>query len=466
MRKAHSSINKKLSNKRIKHVSSISQLHLLIVALVFVAIGGYVLYRSFAAPNPNLPGDLNNDNSVGITDLSILLSNYGGSSATADINGDGSVNITDLSILLSNYGRTVTSGDTTAPSVSLTAPASGATVSGSSVGFAATASDNVGVSKVEFYVDSSLVNSDTSSPYSYSWNSTSVANGTHTVLAKAYDAAGNNASKSVSVTVNNVVNPPPPPPPPIGGARPATVINANWVAGESTYFSSFSQDAAEVVSTHGYTTAVERFPGVRSWMVTSPPNGKARIYGRINGFSESGTDGHDRWYGFSFQLHGWKFTENTGGPGGFCAFTGTRYNDGQPNGPRGLTGCEGSSSGSTHIGSRTIIDPNTAVAGSALDYGAWLVNDRWIDQVFHIKWSGTNNGVVQVWTKYADQPWPSQPQTNWTGITDYWVSTGGPHFAWLGIYQGNSFSTTHNVYWGPYRIGASFAAVDPNNPAP
>lgn len=49
-----------------------------------------------------------------------------------------------------------------------------------------------------------LKGSDTTSPYSYSWATTSAANGTHTVKATAYDTAGQTASSQVSVTVNNV----------------------------------------------------------------------------------------------------------------------------------------------------------------------------------------------------------------------------------------------------------------------
>jgi poly(hydroxyalkanoate) depolymerase family esterase len=64
-------------------------------------------------------------------------------------------------------------GDTTAPAVSLTAPVNGATVSGT-ITLSANASDNVGVSRVEFSVDGSVVGTDTASPYSVSWNSASV----------------------------------------------------------------------------------------------------------------------------------------------------------------------------------------------------------------------------------------------------------------------------------------------------
>src|SRR5205085_911470 len=94
-------------------------------------------------------------------------------------------------------------GDTTAPTVSITAPAGGATVSGT-VSVTASASDNVGVSKVEFYLDGALRTTATTSPYSWSWDTTQFANSSHTLVAKAYDAAGNvGTSSNVTVTVNN-----------------------------------------------------------------------------------------------------------------------------------------------------------------------------------------------------------------------------------------------------------------------
>ncbi len=90
--------------------------------------------------------------------------------------------------------------DTTAPTVSLTAPANGATVSGS-VALAATASDNVGVTKVEFRADGVLVGTDTSAPYTGTWNASAASPGSHTIQARAYDAANNTTNASVSVTV-------------------------------------------------------------------------------------------------------------------------------------------------------------------------------------------------------------------------------------------------------------------------
>jgi hypothetical protein len=96
--------------------------------------------------------------------------------------------------------------DTTAPATAITAPANGATVSGTTT-VSASASDNVGVTQVEFYVDSVLKSTDTTSPYSYAWDTTTYAAGSHSVYTKAYDAANNvGTSATITVTVNNSVS--------------------------------------------------------------------------------------------------------------------------------------------------------------------------------------------------------------------------------------------------------------------
>ncbi len=100
-----------------------------------------------------------------------------------------------------------TPGDTTAPTTSVTAPANGSTVSGN-VTISATASDNVGVTKMEVYVDGALKSSNTgASSIAYTWASTGVANGSHTITSKAYDAASNvGTSSTVTVTVSNTTS--------------------------------------------------------------------------------------------------------------------------------------------------------------------------------------------------------------------------------------------------------------------
>ena len=96
--------------------------------------------------------------------------------------------------------------DTTAPTVSLTAPADASTVSGASVTVSANASDNVAVAGVQFkHTTNTLIGAeDTSSPYSVTWDSTSVSDGSYTLIAVARDTSNNYAtSTSRTVTVDN-----------------------------------------------------------------------------------------------------------------------------------------------------------------------------------------------------------------------------------------------------------------------
>lgn len=93
--------------------------------------------------------------------------------------------------------------DTQAPVVSITSPTSGAYLKGT-INVNATATDNVGVVKVELWVDGALRGSDTVSPYSLSLDTTTLTNATHSLVAKAYDAVPNvGSSTSVSVNVDN-----------------------------------------------------------------------------------------------------------------------------------------------------------------------------------------------------------------------------------------------------------------------
>jgi hypothetical protein len=134
------------------------------------------------------------------------------------------------------HNDSAAAGDTTAPSASITAPANGATVS-ATVSVNANASDNVGVTKVEFYLDGALQSTDTTSPYSWSWNTTTATNASHALVAKAYDAANNiGTSSTVSVTVSNGV------PINIGGY---TLTQANATL-------TYTIPAGTTIASHGY----------------------------------------------------------------------------------------------------------------------------------------------------------------------------------------------------------------------
>jgi hypothetical protein len=123
------------------------------------------------------------------------------------------------------------SGDTTRPTTSLTAPAAGATLTGT-VTVSANASDNVGVTKVEFYRGTTLIGTDTTAPYSTSWNTTGVANGSYSLTSKAYDAAGNvGTSAARSVTVSNSA-------PPACSTTQQLLLNPGFESGNTSWTTS------------------------------------------------------------------------------------------------------------------------------------------------------------------------------------------------------------------------------------
>ena len=135
------------------------------------------------------------------------------------------------------YGSAV---DTTPPAVSITSPASGVTVLGSAVTISANASDNVGVAGVQFKLDgANLGAEDTSAPYSVAWNTTTVANGSHTLSAVARDAADNRTTATtVSVQVNNVNTAP----------TISSIANRTINAGTSTGSIAFTVSDAETTA--------------------------------------------------------------------------------------------------------------------------------------------------------------------------------------------------------------------------
>jgi Concanavalin A-like lectin/glucanases superfamily/Bacterial Ig domain len=162
--------------------------------------------------------------------------------------------------------------DATAPSVSLTTPAAGATVRGS-VTVGASAADNVAVTGVQFRLDAAnLATEDTTAPYSTNWDTTTATPGPHTLTAIARDAAGNQTTATtVTVTVDNSA---PAGPTPIaaysfedatgttltgttGNGHTGTIREATW-------------------TTTGHTGHALRFDGINDW-VTIPDTPELRL---------------------------------------------------------------------------------------------------------------------------------------------------------------------------------------------
>lgn len=109
----------------------------------------------------------------------------------------------------------VSSPDVTVPTVSITSPANNAANLKGTVNVTANAADNVGgsgVKQVDFYVNSVLQRSVTAAPYTFAWDSTKVADGSHTISVRVQDKAGNISQQtSITVTTDNVTTPPPTP---------------------------------------------------------------------------------------------------------------------------------------------------------------------------------------------------------------------------------------------------------------
>lgn len=134
-----------------------------------------------------------------------LAARNGAIAAAGELYGTGGAEVAAVwnAFAAINVGSPWKSADTTAPTVSAKVTGTSGTLT-----FTATAKDNVGVSRVDYYVDGALKGSATTTPYSYAFSSTAVANGSHALVAKAYDAAGNvGTSATVTFTINNVALP-------------------------------------------------------------------------------------------------------------------------------------------------------------------------------------------------------------------------------------------------------------------
>lgn len=124
-----------------------------------------------------------------------------------------------------SFSTLAASTDTTPPSVVFMNPAAGAPVSGT-INASVNASDDTGVASVQFMMDGAELGPPvTAPPFTFSWNTTSAADGPHALGAIARDAAGNAATAVVNVAIDNA--PPVLSAPAIGAASP-TRVDVLW----------------------------------------------------------------------------------------------------------------------------------------------------------------------------------------------------------------------------------------------
>ncbi len=106
------------------------------------------------------------------------------------------------------------------PQVSITSPSSETNVSGI-VSVKASASDDIGIKKVEFYMDDELKKTDKISPFEWVWDTTSSPSGSHAIKAVAYDTANQTAEDSINVTVDQ--------PPQVSITSPSSETNVSGI---------------------------------------------------------------------------------------------------------------------------------------------------------------------------------------------------------------------------------------------
>jgi hypothetical protein len=155
----------------------------------------------------------------------------------------------------------------TPPTVSVTAPAEGATVSGTNVSVQATASDDKGVTQVQFFDGTTSLGTDTNGTngWSVTWNTTTTTNGPHTVRATATDTIGQTATDTNNVTVSNAAVDSPPSVSVTAPAEGATVSGAS-VSVQAT--ASDDKGVTQVQFFDGTTSLGTDTNGTDGWSVT------------------------------------------------------------------------------------------------------------------------------------------------------------------------------------------------------
>jgi hypothetical protein len=372
-----------------------------------------------------------------------------------------------------------TSGDKTPPSVSFTAPLNGGTVSGSlneaNANCRAGAADNVGVKKVVFYLDGNLLNTESYAPWSCIWDTTTSANGPHTLKAVAYDAAGNSAATQISVTVDNT--------------------NTTTGSGGGTSSTGTTSTGTTSTTPPLYCACFEN--GLNNWNLGGLGDGAVPT--TATDFVRQGTDsgkialtgtqtrdeliladnnanrvllseGDDRYYAFSFYMlsmvwgapglgHNiiWQFHQVGSGSVGSPWVSLSLLNFSSPG------GYDGKQAGQGLWGNFDWLSPSGPGTGGNGDIklAGPLSMNTWYDVVVHVRASKANNGLVQVWLNgqlvYSVSGVSTMPYTtnsdNPSGFAQAQFQNG--------LYRGSGVTGTSEYRLDSVRLGTTYDSVQP-----
>ena len=223
-----------------------------------VGVDHYNIYRSTTSGfSPNSGNKVGQSTTTSYNDINVSSGTYYYLVTAMDAAGNESTPSNDASAIIT--------ADTTPPTVSITSPANGSTVSGI-IFVSANATDNVGVASVQFQLDGANLGSPiTTAPYNYSWDTAKTTNGSHTLTAIAKDGAGNTTTSGpVSVTVNNI-----------------TLI------GDTTIETTIDNDSAGQAEAFEY-TALASGGGSKFNVYLDPNNGAAQVVVGI--YTDNGSD--------------------------------------------------------------------------------------------------------------------------------------------------------------------------------
>jgi hypothetical protein len=192
---------------------------------------------------------------------------------------------------VSNSVSVTVVNDSIAPTISLSSPGYGSIVSGN-VLVTATANDNAGVTKVEFYENGTLIFASNVAPFSYNWNTVAVANGSYILTARAYDAAGNiGQSTGIAVTVSNL--PPDTTVPSVSiGVRRANSGGSGALSVTATAYDNVGVNRVEFYVNGILASTTTSAPHVFNWDSAAVPSGSyelmARAYDSAGNSARSG----------------------------------------------------------------------------------------------------------------------------------------------------------------------------------